>query len=172
MICIAIDPGPRESAVVVWDGGKILHAAFMENEEMRVMVREGALYLRRNLSLSVMNEVDEIEMPVLLIEKVESFGMAVGESVFETVYFSGRLAEAFCRDHDYKVERIGRHAIKVHICHTVRATDSNIRQALIDRFGEPGKKANPGLLFPLKGHTWAAFALAITWMDQHSEDKL
>jgi hypothetical protein len=32
---------------------------------------------------------------------------------------------------------------KMNICHSMRAKDSNIRQALIDRFGVVGTKKNP-----------------------------
>jgi hypothetical protein len=54
--------------------------------------------------------------------------------------------------------------VKLHLCESVRANDSNIRAALIDRFG-PGKekavgrKATPGPLFGLKGDEWSALAI-------------
>ena len=43
-------------------------------------------------------------------------------------------------------EYIYRKEEKMNICHTMRAKDSNIRQALIDRFGEVGTKKNPRLV--------------------------
>jgi hypothetical protein len=68
--------------------------------------------------------------------------------------------------------RLARREIKTHLCHSARATDANIRQALIDRFGGQekaiGKKANPGPLHSLKGHLWSAFAVAITYWDQNN----
>jgi len=96
--------------------------------------------------------------------------MAVGAEVFETVFWSGRFAQAWSR----RFERMPRREIKQHLCHSARATDANIRQALIDRFGGTekaiGKKKTPGPLYLLKGHLWAAFAVAITWWDLHANE--
>jgi hypothetical protein len=47
----------------------------------------------------------------------------------------------------------------------MRAKDSNIRQALIDRFGEPGTKKVPGLLYGIKKDEWSALALGVFWHD-------
>lgn len=145
--CYAIDPGPSKSAFVVWNGIAIGSTEFIENE----------------ILLGLLLEMDPFVGTTLAIEKVVSYGMAVGAETLETVFWSGRFAQAYRGQH----ERIDRKEIKLHICENGRATDSNIRQALIDRFGDPGKKKSPGLLYPLKGHTWAAFALAVTWMDKY-----
>jgi len=47
------------------------------------------------------------------------------------------------------------------LCGSVRAKDSNIRQALIDRVGPQGKKHSPGPTYGLAKHDWAALAIAI-----------
>jgi hypothetical protein len=129
----------------VWDGIEIRSCGFETNEHWLEQLKSGR------------------PDATLVIEKVVSYGMAVGAETFETVFWSGRFAQSFLGEH----VRIDRKEIKLHICESARATDSNIRQALIDRFGDPGKKASPGLLYPLKGHTWAAFAVAVTWMDKY-----
>ena len=102
----------------------------------------------------------------VVIEKVEGFGMAVGAEVFETVFWSGRFAEAA---HPLPVHRIGRKAVKLHLCGTHRAKDSNVRQALIDRYGGKdtaiGRKASPGPLYGVSGDVWAALAVAVTFAD-------
>ena len=65
---------------------------------------------------------------------------------------------------------IYRKDVKLHLCGSPRAKDSNIRQALIDRFG-PGKekaiglKKTPGPLYGVKSHVWAALAVAVTHLD-------
>jgi hypothetical protein len=63
--------------------------------------------------------------------------MPVGAEVFETIYWSGRFAEAYGVEHDARITRID---VKMHLCHSPRAKDGNVRQALIDRFGKPGTK--------------------------------
>lgn len=105
--------------------------------------------------------------PLLAIEKVEPQGsIAVGAETFETVFFSGRAAQSYGLE---RVARIGRKAIKLHLCDTTRANDTSIRMAIIDRFGGKdkavGKRSNPGPLFGITGHGWAALAVAITAYD-------
>lgn len=158
MIVIGCDPGTEQSALVMLSvSGRVVDHRLMPNLGV----------------LSWLQEMREVAGPtpptVLVIEKIESFGMAVGASTFETVFWSGRFAQMW---YPRRYERLGRRDVKVHLCHSARATDSNIRQALLDRFGGQekgiGKKATPGPLYGLKGHTWAAFAVALTFHDQHA----
>ena len=66
---------------------------------------------------------------------------------------------------------IYRKDVKLHLCHTTKAKDSNITQALIDRFasGEPnrgkGTKAAPGWFYGFKADIWQAYALAVLAAD-------
>lgn len=101
---------------------------------------------------------------MLAIEMIASYGMAVGKEVFETCVWIGRFVQSW-KPNESKL--IYRRDVKLHHCHSARATDSNVRQALIDRFGQPGKKKDPGLTFPLKGHLWQAFAIATYVIDNH-----
>lgn len=78
----------------------------------------------------------------LVIEMIASYGMPVGKEVFETCVWIGRFIEAFDLEYRY----IYRKDEKMNICHTMKAKDSNIRQALIDRFGPVGTKRNPRLV--------------------------
>jgi hypothetical protein len=153
---IAIDPGPTQSAVLVFDGAypdqPISRAEILPNDRV---LREMRLNLRQHT----------------VIEMVASYGMAVGKDVFETVYWIGRFAQA-APSHD----RIFRLDCKMHLCHDSRAKDTNIRQALIDRFPatgggkvpQVGTKAQPGPLYGIKSHLWAALAVAVTWSDRHA----
>jgi hypothetical protein len=43
----------------------------------------------------------------------------------------------------------------------MRAKDANIRQALIDKIGPQGTKAQPGPTYGIKSHSWAALAVAV-----------
>lgn len=155
MTILAIDPGPFRSAwLVLGPRGGVRASGTWANAELIEAIR-GRRFIE---------EVDQ-----LVIERVEGYGMPVGAEVFETVFWSGRFAEAA---HPLAVERLGRKAVKVHLCGTTRAKDSNIRQALIDRYGGStaiGRKATPGPLYGITGDVWAALAVAVTWADVTSE---
>jgi hypothetical protein len=153
---LAIDPGPERSAWVKYDAGHLLGRGYEDNGLLLARFRD-------DLSPGTWPLWDA---KAVVIEKVESFGMAVGAEVFETVFWSGRFAEAAS---PLPVHRIGRKAVKLHLCGQARAKDPNVRQALIDRFGGPsaiGKKASPGPLYGISGDVWSALAVAVTFHDQ------
>ena len=81
----------------------------------------------------------------VIIEMIASYGMAVGKEVFDTCVWIGRFKQ-ISESQDIEVEYIYRKDEKMNICHSMKAKDSNIRQALIDRFGEVGTKRNPRLV--------------------------
>jgi hypothetical protein len=152
MKVFSIDPGPVKSAFVLWNGAAIIDSAHLENE-----------HLRRVLKI----QIHQNETLAIVCEKIASYGMAVGASVFETCFETGRLWEiADSKQRQFHLLERGK--VKMHLCQSMRAKDSNIRQALIDRFGAPGTKKNQGLTFGLSGDKWAAFALAVTWFDQNA----
>ncbi len=152
---IAIDPGPTESAYVIMERGTITHHQKVSNEAMLSM-----LYCLHSMASNGVH---------LVLEQVASFGMPVGADVFETVFWSGR----FCQRWDGPFTRIKRHQVKMHLCGNMRAKDANIRQALIDKLGAPGKKKSPGATYGISGDCWSALALAVTFLetisDQHKE---
>jgi len=157
-VIVAIDPGPVQSAWLRFathplTGDRVESFAIWPNDELLRGLR-GDLHLMRGVD-------------IVVIEKIEAFGMAVGAEVFETVYVSGQMAEAA---RPLTVDRLGRKAVKIHLCGSMRAKDPNIRQSLIDRFGGPdaiGKKAKPGPLYGVAGDVWSALAVACTWSDLH-----
>ena len=116
MIVIGVDPGPTQSAFVVWDGERVLDKGILPN-----FIVVGCL--------SNYAGHDQITADAIVFEQVESFGMAVGRDVFETVFETGRMFQSVAR----LARRIPRREVKMHLCHSMRAKDSNIRQALIDR---------------------------------------
>lgn len=147
---IAIDPGPTWSAMLILIAGQPSNFGIKRNDELIAWLRKG-----HTATL----------LATVVIEKVESFGMAVGAEIFETVYWSGRFAEAA---RPSPVERIGRKAVKLHLCGTTKAKDSNIRQALIDRYGGAearGTKKEPGPLYGIANDVWSALAVAVTYAD-------
>jgi hypothetical protein len=109
------------------------------------------------------------DISTVVIERIQSYGMAVGEEVFETVFWTGRFAEAAVA-RGYGLARLGRLKVKTTLCHDSRARDANIRAELINRFG-PGKekaigtKRQPGPLYGVSGDVWSALAVAVAWAD-------
>lgn len=152
----AIDPGPALSAWVLLIDGR---PACWEHEPNEKVLRE-----LRDLPLRSV-------LPCVCVEMIASYGMAVGAEVFETCVWIGRfLAEA--ERAGAKTSRLPRLDVKQHLCHDSRARDSNIRQALVDRYGGKeaaiGRKASPGPLLGVSGDVWAALAVAVTWADRHA----
>lgn len=148
----AVDPGCTESAYVVLVNGRPTLHGKASNEEL----------------LKGLKSV-HLSSDVLVIEQIESYGMAVGREVFETVYWSGRFAQAWRG----QVERLPRRHVKLHLCGSAKANDANIRQALIDRFGPEkrtaiGTKAAQGPLYGIVKDQLAALAVAVTWWDQRN----
>ena len=153
---LAIDPGDVLSAWVLFDPVKfeLLDFAKEPNEDLMAKLPE----LRKSTDH-------------MLLEMIASYGMAVGKSVFETCVWIGRYWEAWDRM-DGKVDRIFRKDVKMNICHSMKANDSNIRAAIIDLFprtglntkGDPcarGCKKHPGALYGVSKDVWAALGVAI-----------
>lgn len=155
MTYLAIDPGSEQSGWVVYDSAvnKILNTGFQSNNEIAYLFNEGGF--------------SAISHPIhhCAIEDIASYGMAVGKDVFRTCKWIGRFSELWYQSSGIDPIEVERRLIKLHHCHSSRATDANVRQALIDRFGAPGTKAKPGLTYGLKSHTWQAFALAVYTAD-------
>ncbi len=153
---LAIDPGNVESAYMILRDGGICVFAKVENDSI----------------LKMLEDMAGNQSPCeLVIEQIACMGMAVGESVFETVFWSGRFAQIWKTwGYQYlrQFHRIKRGEVKMHLCGTMRAKDANIRQALIDRFGAPGTKKNPGATYGISGDVWAALAVAVTFYDRQT----
>ena len=122
----------------------------------------------KEANATVLNSDWGKEVPIY-IEMIACYGMAVGKEVFDTCRFIGRLEQA-AAERGAVTTLIYRADVKMHLCHSMRADDSTIRAALIDRFG-PGKdkaigrKATPGPLYGMAGDEWAALAVAVTAFD-------
>lgn len=161
MTVLAIDPGSEQSAWVLWDGTLLNHAK-----------EANADVLQRFCEWIWTADGSIIYGPMhIAIEWVASYGMPVGAEVFDTARWVGRFEQAApgCGD---DVTLVVRRDVKLHLCGNARAKDSNIRQALIDRFGGKekaiGRKAAPGPLYGLRADEWSALALAITFMETHA----
>lgn len=159
MNILAIDPGPKTSGIVIY-----------ETEGMTVEVAIP--------DLNNKNLVDPrpfaFDLDAIVYEHIESFGMAVGKSIFETVFWMGRIVQALGPERCYPVTR---KEVKLFLCNSLRAKDSNIRRAILDLFPatgggktpQIGTKKQPGPLYGVSSHSMSALALALTFVDTQEE---
>ena len=151
---LCIDPGTTHSGVVEFDGLNVkpISSAYANDELIVLLRRIGP------------NGNGHVEH--MAIEMVASYGMAVGESTFETVRWVGRLQEAFS---EVNTTLVYRKDVKMFLCHSMRAKDANIRQAILDAFPatgggktpQIGTKSQPGPLYGVTSHSMSALSIGI-----------
>lgn len=153
----AIDPGNVRSALVVLDGDTLKPAEkYLEDND--------AIMDRLNAREFATGDQAAIEM-------IASYGMTVGQTVFDTCVWIGRFYEAFVRK-GIQPTRIYRLEEKIALCHSAKARDANIRRALIDRFAQHdlkngrGTKKNPDWFYEFKADMWAAYAVGVTFSEK------
>jgi hypothetical protein len=155
-VIFAIDPGTSRSAWVRYDpDDRTVDHCIYTNETLIEELRDPASYATMPLAVG----------DTVLIEKIESYGMSVGEEVFTTVIWVGRFIEAL---DPTRVILVPRRHVKLTLCGSARAKDPNIRQALLDRFGgsaAKGTKAAPGPLYGVSADVWSALAVAVAWSE-------
>lgn len=115
MILLAIDPGTTQSGYVYYD------------IETRHIHRFGKVENHKLIEL-----VQRLRPDHLAIEMIACYGMSVGKEVFETCLWAGRFIQQLSY---IKHTLVYRREVKMFLCNSVRAKDSNVRQALIDLFG-------------------------------------
>jgi len=151
---ISIDPGSEQSAYVRY--------CLVADTPIAAGIEPNAAILK------TLHAISRAPGYMLAVEMIASYGMPVGKTVFDTCLWIGRFIEAWGGPY----ELVYRKDVKMHLCGTTRAKDSNVRQSLIDRFG-PGKakaiglKKTPGPLYGFKADMWAALAVAVTFADLH-----
>ena len=148
MRIFAIDPGPELSAYVMWDTAT--HDFISErmgltnNEDVRLAVYNAGC------------EWSGIDA-LVAIETPQSYGIAVGKSMFATCIQIGRFIQV-AREGPFTKEQVklyGRPTIKGQIG---GRNDAEIRASLRIRYGEAKKGCQ---LYGVKRDIWAALALAV-----------
>jgi hypothetical protein len=162
MRLLAIDPGNTESAYVVIEQTDRRPVDFgkLPNDELLALLINGFAHPVR----------------ASVIEMVASYGMAVGAEVFETCVWIGRFLEAIRRCNGRAPVLVKRLAVKTHHCHSAKANDSNVIQALVDRFAPgqknrgKGTKKAPGWFHGFSADVWQAYALAVYAVDVETKE--
>lgn len=167
MKIMAIDAGTTETGYVVID------------EDMNILDKG----IERNCF--IFDRILNTQPDRVVIEMIESYGMPVGVNTFKTVLFIGALID-YCSRIKIKDKNpylvlgariskpvlIGRKAVKMTLCNSMKAKDSNIRQAIIDLYPAIGGGKTPqigtakeqGKLYGIKSHMWSALALGIAYI--------
>lgn len=165
MRVLAIDPGNVESAFCYINAESLRPTVFN-----KVVNGDLLEHIRSFDGLMPCSRPD-----VVVIERVASYGMAVGKEVFQTCEWIGRYTEA-ADGIGLPVQYIYRQEEKLHICKDSRAKDANIRRALIDRFAQHdlkngrGTKSAPDWFFGFRADIWAAYAVGITWIEKKGKE--
>jgi hypothetical protein len=172
-----VDPGTNKSGFVLFDNvdDKIIFSSELENEIVRSILRVEGDFPR----------IPDVETwEAFFIEDIESMGLVVGKSTFQTVKWIGRFVEAYEYSTRKKSIEILRGDEKITLCGArtfvnpktgsrKAVTDANIKSAVIDRFlplgggkiPQVGTKKEPGPLYGVKGHCWQALAVLITGLE-------
>lgn len=146
MIIVGIDPGQKESGVVKWSHTqqRVLERQIMPNQQV----------------ISYVQAVHSVN--IIAIEHFRGYGLRVGNDTFDSIWWSGRFAQiAVSSIMGIQVRMIPRADIVDCLCGHPKAGDKAVHQALVDKYGEVGTKKNPGPLYGIKSHLWAALAVAV-----------
>lgn len=149
----AVDPGPTESALVVYNAklDRVMSSEMLPNDEMRAYLED---------------EAQTYTGDVLVIEQIVGYGMSIGNETIETAFWSGRFYEVWVQEHE-RVERMSRKDVKLELCGVAHAKSAEVRDAVLTLYGGRekaiGKKKSPGPLYGITNHKLAALALAIAF---------
>ncbi len=158
MILLSIDPGNTESAWMLYD---------TETREPFQHAKEGNEQLINRLRFRRLGTEFVLMPDTCVIEDMACYGMAVGKEVMDTLKWIGRFQEAWSGSELPSL--LYRREVKHHLCNSVKAKDSNVRQVLIDLYGGKAKaigcKAQPGPLYGISADRWSALAIAVTFAD-------
>ena len=154
MEILCLDVGTLESGycIVDYETYKPIEFGKIKNEELLNIVKT--------------KKYDE-----LIYEEFQSYGMPIGMSTIKSITWNGRYIQS-ALDRNIPINFICRKDEKLNICGSLKAKDTNIRHALIDRFAKhdfkngKGTKDNPDWFYGFKADIWASYAVAVTYIDK------
>lgn len=184
---IAIDPGNELSGYVILDISKGFPGELVKFGKVSEYDLKGNIYFFFKDALNAGVKQSEIHTA---IEMVASYGMAVGQTIFDTCAVIGRLEQyittvSMASDNklnkyglDKNIHRVYRKRVSseginsttMELCNTTKAKDSNIRQAILDLYPsigggktpQVGTKKEPGPLYGISGDAWQALGIGLT----------
>ena len=142
-LVVAIDPGTTHSAFVIMCKPLdcIVEFGKMANEDLLKHLRSKKFYFN------------------LVIEEIQSYGMPVGKTVFDTCIWTGRFLQGLGGSNE---SLIPRRTVKLHCTGSVKTTDKDVRSAMLKRYPEAKEKG-------VTKDVWAALALGSYYIDMRGE---
>ena len=136
---LAIDPGTHESGFCLYESGRVVSSGVMDNHDLLKIVADD-------------------RSDALAIEKVVSYGRAVGQEVFDTCEWAGRFRQVWgCPDETLSVTRL---QVKQALGLKGSDDEAKVNKRLREVIGDKGTKANPGPTYGVTSHAWAALGVA------------
>ena len=115
--------------------------------------------------------VENAEYDEMVYEQFQSYNMPVGKSTILSVEWNGRFVQAaYSRKKPYSF--VYRVEEKMHFCNSVKAKDTNIRKALIERYAKfdfksgHGTKKNPDYFYGVSNDAWSGIAICVLRFDR------
>lgn len=150
MQILAIDPGPKYSAFVLY------------YSETRMPLRFGEY-----LNETVEKEIKSTTADTLVIEYPAPRGQPMYTQLVDTIFWIGRFSTHWQLGQWHRMDRKD---VKMTLCRSAKANDSQIRAAIISRYpatgggkvGQIGTKKQGGPLYGISKDVWAALAVAIS----------
>lgn len=157
MKILAIDPGNEYSgyAIIEMPEFKLVSFGKEHNDEILCMVSHPC----------------DHNADAIAIEMIASYGMPVGKDVFDTCLWIGRFYERILQKE--KVQFVYRKDEKIALCGSTKAKDSNVKQALIDRYAThdfktgKGTKKDPDTFYGVTADAWQAIAVGVTYYENN-----
>jgi Holliday junction resolvasome RuvABC endonuclease subunit len=152
MMVLGIDPGPTQSGWAILgtapsvNGYTVHDSGVDDNHDLLTWVKHG-------------QRCDILAIETMLV----NYGSKVGPSVMDTMRWAGKFEQHWLdqgRDAD-SVRLISRQDVKVALRCAITAGNGDVRQALIELIGEPGRKKAPGPTYGVTSHAWQALAVAV-----------
>lgn len=142
MIILGIDPGPNTHGIVEY----FVEAGFARAADSKA-------------DWSTVIAAIDSRPSVVAIEAIEAMYAHVGKETVRTIRNIGRL-EQYAEDEGIECVTLSPQDVKRIVCGTAAAKDPAVRQALLDKIGPQGRKAEPGPTYGVSGHAWRALAVA------------
>lgn len=150
---LAIDPGNKESGWCILHDYRPIDFGKTNNEKLLYQLM-----------------FDYTKFDKAVIEMVASYGMPVGETVFDTCRWIGRFEQVLTAL-NIPPDFVKRKEYVTELCGSSRAKDANVIQYLIDRFAKDtpnrgkGTKQAPGWFYGVSKDVWQAIGLGVYYTD-------
>lgn len=146
MLVMAIDPGNVQTAWTVMDHNNRI-IKFAKEDNYIVLHRINTW--REKLSYAI-------------CEMIAGYGQQVGKSIYHTCIWIGMFKKEFMKGKEKPADffLVYRKTVATFICESPMAKDGDVRQAMIDEYGDPGTKKHPGKTYGITKDIWQSLGIA------------